>query len=280
MGRKTGAGTAAVLAGLMLATTPAAADAPTPAQQREISALSARIARLAKEATALEDTAAIRRLQDALGYYLDRGLWSEVADLFADDATIEFGNEGVYAGKAHIRAYFLRLGGGKEGLAPGRLDSRIFVMPAIHLAADGRTAKARWKDIAMNGEFQKTAFWGDGAWENTYVKEGGVWKFKAVHRYTTFVAPYDKGWAASERKPDISIAAREVPADRPPTFRYEPFPGVYIPPYHEGLYIPANDPLVKGVMLPGDAVRPANVGPPPQNGPVRVPAPATTGAAR
>ena len=234
--------------------------------------MQARLLATAAETRGLQDVAAIKRLQAIYGYYLDRGMWNEIVDLFADDGSIEFGNEGVYVGKEHVRAYFSRLFGGRTGLGPGQLNTQLFVMPAITVAPDGKTAQGRWEDLAIKGEYGKAAFWGGGTYENDYVKDKSVWKFKALHRYTTFIAPYDKGWAGAERKPDISIAAQGVPADGPPTFVYEPFPGVFIPPYHQGLYVPANDPLTKGVMLLGDAVRPDNVGPPPRDGPVRIPA--------
>ena len=186
---------AAAMAGVLAASGGAMAAPAASADARKIEALEARIANLADEAVRLEDKAALRRLQNAYGYYLDRGLWDEAAKLFADDATIEFGNEGVYAGKARIGQYFLRLGGGKVGLAKGQLNSQYFIMPVITLGKDGKTAMARWKDIAMKGEFGKAAYWGDGAYENTYVKLGGVWKIKSLHRFTTYVAPYEKGWA-------------------------------------------------------------------------------------
>jgi hypothetical protein len=247
MGRKHFIAAAPLLA---LAIAGAANAQPSAQQQRQIAALQARIAKAAAETVRLEDIAALKRLQNTYGYYLDRGLWDEAANLFAPGATIEFGNEGVYVGQDHIRQYFRRLGGGKQGLAEGQLNSQYFIMPVVTLAPDGKTAMARWKDIAMKGQFGKAAYWGDGAYENTYVKVDGVWKFKSLHRFTTYVAPYEKGWSASDGKPDISIAAQGVPADRPPTFTYDPFPGVFIPAYHPQEYARADDPLLKGVAVP------------------------------
>jgi hypothetical protein len=244
------------------------AGAATPSEQAQIAALEARIARAAEAAARLEDAAQIRRLQAVYGYHLDRGLWSQVADLFADDASIEFGNEGVYVGKARIRQYFQRLGGGRTGLAPGELNARYMLMPVLNVAPDGKTATGRWKDIAMTGRFQKTAEWGDGTYANTYVKVGGVWKIKSLHRYTTYVAPYEKGWSASTGKPDISVAAQGFPPDKPPTFAYDPFPGVYVPPYQPHPYVRADDPLLKGVKISADT---------PPNPPAPRPAPAAGG---
>src|ERR1043166_4161076 len=72
----------------------------------EIDALTVRVEKL-------EGTRAVKKLQRAFGYYVDRGLWGEAADLFADDGTIEIGIDGVYVGKARIREYLLRLHGGQ-----------------------------------------------------------------------------------------------------------------------------------------------------------------------
>ena len=51
---------------------------------------------------------AVERLQRAYGYYVDKGLWSAAADLFADDGTWEWGQSGVYRGRERIRAALAR----------------------------------------------------------------------------------------------------------------------------------------------------------------------------
>src|SRR5690606_12941750 len=81
----------------------------------EIAALTARVEKL-------EAARAIKKLQRAFGFYVDRGLWTEAADLFADDGTIEIGIDGVYVGKERIREYLKRLHGGQEGLIYGQLN--------------------------------------------------------------------------------------------------------------------------------------------------------------
>jgi hypothetical protein len=47
---------------------------------------SARLARLAQDALQLADQDAVENLQRIYGFYLEKGLWSEVAALFSDDA--------------------------------------------------------------------------------------------------------------------------------------------------------------------------------------------------
>src|SRR5689334_11664073 len=102
----------------------------------EIAALTARVEKL-------EGTRAVKKLQRAFGFYVDRGLWGEAADLFADDGTIEIGVDGVYAGKARIREYLMRLHGGQEGLIYGQINEWITLQPAVFVSKDGRTATAR-----------------------------------------------------------------------------------------------------------------------------------------
>ncbi len=204
------------------------------APQAKAAALSAEIGKLSAEVDQLEGARAARKLQRAFGYYIDRGLWDEAADLFADDGTIEVGMDGVYAGKARLREYLQREGGGQEGLVYGQLNEHVQLQPKVDVAADGLTAKGRWRDLAMLGHFGKDAFWGDGIEENTYVKDGGVWKIRSLHLYVNFVAPFEGGWARLKPAPADwrTDVAKAFPPDRPPTESYRPFPEPQVPPFH------------------------------------------------
>ncbi len=219
-----------VCAGALLAGSGAARAAPPP----EAAATGAEIARLSAEVDRLEGARAVRKLQRAFGYYIDRGLWDEAADLFADDGSVEIGMDGVYVGKARIREYLQRLGGGQPGLVYGQLNEHLQLQPEVDVASDGLSAKGRWRDLAMLGHFQKDAAWGDGIYENSYVKDGGVWKIKTLHLYINFVAPYEKGWARLGPAPADwrTDVAKAFPPDRPPTEAYRPFPEVQVPPFH------------------------------------------------
>ena len=192
------------------------------------------IARLDAEVDRLEGARAVRKLQRAYGYYVDRGLWDEAADLFADDATLEMGADGIYVGKARIREYLQRQGGGQAGLVFGQLNEHLQLQPEVDVAPDGLSAKGRWRDMAMLGHFGKDAFWGDGIEENAYVNEGGVWKIKALHLYVNFVAPLQGGWPRMTPAPADwrTDTAKAFPPDRPPTETYRPFPETQVPPFH------------------------------------------------
>jgi hypothetical protein len=209
--------------------------------------IDAGIDQLSAQVDQLEGARAVRKLQRAYGYYVDRGLWDEAADLFADDGTLEVGMDGVYVGKARIREYLQREGGGKPGLSYGQLNEHLQLQPVVDVAPDGLSAKGRWRDMAMLGHFGKDAYWGDGIDENTYVKEGGVWKIKSLHLYVNFVAPFEGGWARMKPAPADwrSDAAREFPPDRPPTASYRPFPEPQLPPFHYAN--PGKGPAMKDV---------------------------------
>jgi SnoaL-like domain len=179
----------------------------------------------------LEGTRAVKKLQRAFGYYIDRGLWGDVADLFSDSGTIEIGIDGLYAGKARIEEYLRRLHGGQEGLIYGQLNEWVTLQPAISIAPDGRSATARWRDHGMLGQYKKHAEWRDGIYENTYVKEDGIWKIKSLHLYVNFVAPYEKGWARLKPGEGLvqSQTSKTFPPDRGPTANYKPFPDTQVP---------------------------------------------------
>jgi hypothetical protein len=201
-----------------------AAQAPAQSTDAQLDALTARVERL-------EGTRAVKKLQRAFGYYVDRGLWGDAADLFTDNGTIEIGIDGVYAGKARIREYLKRLHGNQEGLIYGQLNEWITLQPAVFIAADGKSATARWRDQGMLGQYKKHAEWRDGIYENTYIKEGGIWKVRSLHLYVNFVVPYEKGWARLKSGEGLtqSKAAKDFPPDRPPSVTYAAFPDTQVP---------------------------------------------------
>lgn len=188
-----------------------AADAP---------GLSAQITQLSAEVDQLEGARAVRKLQRAYGYYVDRGLWDEAADLFADDGTVEIGQDGIYVGKARLKEYLKRLGGGQDGLIYGQLYEHAQLQPEVDVAADGLSAKGRWRELQMTGHFGKDAFWGDGIEENTYVRDGGVWKIKSCTSTSTSSRRMWVAGRAFSRRPRTGAPRPPRPSrptDRRPT---------------------------------------------------------------
>ena len=198
----------------------------TAALQQSVAALQAR-------ATALRDINDIKRLQRAYGYYVDLGQWDQVAKLFSRDATLEIGLDGVFRGQARVRQYFMAVGGGHTGLEPGQVNQYLQLMPVINLTPDGLHAKGTWRAVILAGQAGRGAWWGEGPYENEYVKENGVWKISALHWYQTLMTPYGAGgWA---RNPDVNGGHYLPPSlkpDAPPTERYKVWPGAHVPHFH------------------------------------------------
>ena len=217
------AAAAALAAGLAGSSPSATSQEPLP-----IEALSARAAALEREVGLLEDANAVEKLQRIYGFYTDKQLWTQAADLFAANGSIEVGGRGVYVGKDRVLA-FLRTNG-PEYPQPGRLFDQMQLQPIVHVAPDGQTAKGRWHMFAQEAQHGEYANWGLGVFENEYVKESGVWKIGKLHLYTTMYTPYADGWAKTAI-PNAGPSAG-LPPDRPPSVDYAAYPAAFVVPFH------------------------------------------------
>jgi hypothetical protein len=225
----------AAVAALALASVSVAGAQPVPDAAARVAALRERLANAESRVARVDDVNEIENLQGSYGYYTDKMLWDEVVDLFTEGATLEIGPSGVYAGKASIRRYLDSLSGGKQGPIEGVLFEHFQLQPIVTVASDGQSAKGRWRLFLMTGVSGSGSGgnWGEGVYENEYVKEDGVWKISKLHWYATFVAPYEGGWLETGPKAVEEYAlGKGVQPDRPPSESYESYPGVYVPPFH------------------------------------------------
>ena len=207
-------------------------------QEPTLATLARRMADLATRAQRLSDEIEVTNLQHAYGYYVDRKMWDDVADLFATDGTMEIGLQGVYAGRTSIRRGLN--GFGPAGLAEGEINDHIHLQTIVSVMPDG-TARARGTDLGMIGSSggppapdgsgaPGRALWTQSIYENEFVKEGGVWKFKAMHVYPRFIVDAEKGWAKDAQP--APGPSREFPPDRAPTETYDIYPHFQIAPLH------------------------------------------------
>ena len=158
----------------------------------------------------LEDAKAIKELQYAYGYYLDKCLYDEVVDLFAGDGEVVFGG-GVFRGKPGLKRLYhdmfrRNFTGGYNGPVPGFLLDHQQMQEIITVAPDGKTAKGRFRCFMQAGthvsrreigpgERGLQQWWEGGIYENDYVKEGGVWKIKVLNYHVVFQGTFEEGWA-------------------------------------------------------------------------------------
>jgi hypothetical protein len=195
-------------------------------------ALRARSADLERRIGRLGDESAVANLQHAYGYYVDRKLWDDVADLFTADATLELGLQGVYAGRASIRRALEQFG--PPGLRDGELNDHLQLQTIVTVAPDGTSANARGVDLAQwgarsEGEGEYQAEWREAIFENDYAKENGVWKIAAMHLYPRLATDYAQGWAKDARP--APMPSQEFPPDGPPTVTHGVYPAFYVPPF-------------------------------------------------
>jgi hypothetical protein len=181
---------------------------PSPALEKRVDRLQARL-------ESIESIRAIKRLQYAYGHYTELGLWNDFADLFTDDALTNY-SQGA-RGKAEVRKLFFdQVGQGKLGLADGRIYPHILFQPVITLAPDGRTAKGRWRILAMLGGYGGGATWYSGVYENEYVLQDGAWKISVLRSEPKATAAYTAtGWKDSGIHVPLHYTAASVAAAIP-----------------------------------------------------------------
>ncbi len=197
--------------------------------------------------TRLQDLTDIEIVQDAYGYYVDKGQWRSISDLFADDATLEIGGKGVFLGRERVFEYMNigMGGGGRIGPKDGSLiDHQQFqCLPTIH--EDGVTAEQRCIAFVMS-----SGGWGHNYYENDYIKENGVWKFKKLHGPFNMYAGYKLGWVDQVTVNTFPEKFQPWP-DLPPTVIYLTYPSYYAEPFHypnpvTGKPMPAPSPRAGG----------------------------------
>lgn len=205
--------------------------------------LSAQISSLSKRLAAVEDREAIARLQNQYGFYLDNRMWDEVAALFTDNApSMEIGRRGSYVGTERIRRFLVEtLGGGRWGLERDEIINHIQLQMVITLDEDGKGAKMRSRALVQGNSPPGTGkmLLAEGVYENTFVKEGDIWKIKRLWWIPTYYfmvdgfdkAVFDSGPEDADFPPDTSSAPIDEDLGRrfPPFHYTHPFTGETVP---------------------------------------------------
>lgn len=216
------------------------------AMERQMELMAARLGEL-------EDVEAIRKLQNAYGYYLDKCLYGEIVDLFTDDGDVHI-DGGIYRGKAGQKRFYTgrlqqEVAGGAKGPVYGLLLDHLMLQDVIDIAPDHRTAKARFRTFIQGGSHDgrkgeprgsgehpdsspgRTAgeagtaqpdasagnpqqWWEGGIYENAYAKgDDGRWRLKTLSYRRVYQAPYETGWAHTRIAPET--APRKVYPEDP-----------------------------------------------------------------
>ncbi|MHB0774245.1 nuclear transport factor 2 family protein [Halomonas sp. WWR20] len=172
--------------------------------QKQLQAMASQIDNLSQQVRLLEDHNEIRRLHHKYGYYLDKCLYDEVIDLLSKDSEVYFLN-GIYKGKEGARRLYCgwfrdKFAEGTNGPSYGSLLEHMIAQDIVTVAPDGKTARGRFRCFMQGGTHEQSPveevpqFWEGGIYENTYVKENGVWKIQILNYNAFFNASFSEGW--------------------------------------------------------------------------------------
>ncbi|WP_336980532.1 nuclear transport factor 2 family protein [Altererythrobacter fulvus] len=207
-----------LLAASLLAATATPALAQDKPAEQKLDQLEARITRL-------EDLNQIEVLQRTYGYFVDKGQWTQLSELFTDDATLEIGGKGLFLGKKRVLEY-MQTAFGADGAKPGMLANHMQFQPVPDISADGKTGWVRSRAYVMS-----MGGWGLPLYENEYRKgDDGIWRISRLSGPFTMYTNWD-GWgknALNNTWPDKF----DPPPDLPPSTVYLTYPAYYIVPFH------------------------------------------------
>jgi hypothetical protein len=174
----------------------------------ELTALRNQVRELSADVGALQDVHAVRKLQHAYGYYLDKCLYDEVVDLFAASGEVRFMG-GAFKGTAGLRRLYCdrfrrNFTGGHNGPIYGFLLDHLQLQDIVDVTPGRERAYGRFRCFMQAGvhETKKDAppmlpsqWWEGGIYENEYVRELGVWKIQVCNYRCLYQGHYDRGWA-------------------------------------------------------------------------------------
>src|SRR5690606_37588483 len=120
----------------------------------------------------------------SFGYFRAANLPDATADLFARNGTVDF-DGGQWVGRESVRRLlhgrFRQEGlAGTTGPQPGVLNETYVLQPVIDIAADARSASARFRGIEYLGQKGIDQHYGAMLYEALFTIEDGHWVFRSL----------------------------------------------------------------------------------------------------
>ncbi|HEY0962904.1 MAG TPA: nuclear transport factor 2 family protein [Pseudomonadales bacterium] len=176
--------------------TPDESGVPIPPAEGVAPKTDATLEQLEERIAVMVDEGLVRNLQAAYGYYVNRRMWDDVVDLFADDGVYEVGGVGVYEGRDGVRKAMERQG--PAGLTDGVLNDRLQFDTVVSFAPGRKEAFVRGIEMGILGDVEKNeAFWEINTYVNRFEKEDGLWKVREMRVFPVFRSTYAEGWGKS-----------------------------------------------------------------------------------
>jgi hypothetical protein len=186
--------------------TPDQAGTPVP-PRLEADADPAALPGLAARARRLIDESEVQNLLSAYGFYVDRKLWDDVGDLFADDGVLRWGDD-EWEGRAGIRLGLESRS--TAGLADGEFFDHLQLMPIVEVSADRSAARVRALELQMVGTHGGRGWWGVRVCDGEFMRTDAGWRIAALRYSPRLLADHARGWADGlPPRPEIGTAYPE-----------------------------------------------------------------------
>ncbi|KAL1617562.1 hypothetical protein SLS56_010965 [Neofusicoccum ribis] len=187
--------------------------------ESQVAQLQEQVEALTQRLNKVQDEAEVRKLHHKYGYYLDKCLYKQVVDLFADhpDTIVEFLG-GRYRRKEGVRRLYVGrfqngFVKGRNGPVHGFLLDHAMMQDIIDVDPSGERAFGRWRALMSAGVHTSVAdthprgfdaqgrprqWWEGGVYENEYIKEAGVWKIFKYRYFAFWHGDHAAGWALTQ----------------------------------------------------------------------------------
>ncbi len=148
------------------------------------------IEQLRKALEELRDVQAIVTLQSRYCHLVDGRRWSELAELFTEDACCDYGFFGAYEGREEIvQKFFAELVGSVTSFMAHMIHNPV-------VEVDGDRARGLFYLTAQTTvEPVHRALWVMGRYRNEFRRVGGAWKIARLEFEFWYYSPYEDGWA-------------------------------------------------------------------------------------
>jgi hypothetical protein len=150
----------------------------------------AKVEELRAAVNELRDIEAIKTLKARYCHLVDGRRWDELAELWSEDATCDYGFFGSYEGREEIVNGFFR----------DTVDSvSSFMVHMVHnplVDVQGDSASGTWYLTAQTTiQPPGQAVWVMGIYRDRFRRIGGEWKLTRLEFEFKYYTPFEDGWA-------------------------------------------------------------------------------------
>jgi hypothetical protein len=204
---------------------------------------------IAAEASLLYEHGRAQNLANTFGYYLDRGLYDDVADLFFADARVVVQGQGSWLGQDGVRRFLTRFGA--PALDTGEMNDHLQLMPKVIMSRDGTVASVSAVELGMTGHHGGAGEW--SATLNHFVlmrDADGRWRISSLYRIPIMRSTLAEGWANPLPAVTPVPVAGEPDRDQPQRSMSYPQASVTQPISELGIFAPAVVPGAAPALIP------------------------------